>query len=108
MGESRTKTVKASEARQHFAELVNEVFKEGTRVVVEKSGVPVAVLVSARELPTLERSDRDPAEFMEALAAIRAPFKDIPPDKLQREIDKAVAEVRAEMRAEREAAKRSA
>jgi prevent-host-death family protein len=96
---ANTETVKASEARQHFAELVNRVFKEGTRVVVEKSGIPVAALVSLRDLAYLERLDGNRAERQAILDAMREPFKDVPPDELQREIDEALAEVREEVRA---------
>jgi hypothetical protein len=33
---------------------------------------------------------------------MRAPFADVPPEELEREVAKAIAEVRAEMAAERE------
>lgn len=103
MGEIPVERVGAAEARRRFAELVNAVASGERRVLIEKSGVPVAAVVGPRELRMLERADRERAEADAALARMRAAFADVPPDELQREIDKAVAEARAEMRAEREA-----
>jgi prevent-host-death family protein len=48
-----TKTIKASEARQQFSQLLNEVFRRETRVIVEKSGIPVAAIVSAEDFKRL-------------------------------------------------------
>ena len=46
-----TQTIAASDARQHWSELLNKVFRKETRLIVEKSGVPVAALVSAEDSP---------------------------------------------------------
>jgi prevent-host-death family protein len=101
MRQPLTETVTASEARQHFASLLNRIFREQTRVVVEKSGIPVAALVSTHDLERLIRLDREQAERFAFLDAMRSPFKDIPSEEIEREVDAALAEVRAEMRAER-------
>jgi prevent-host-death family protein len=53
--EPMTKTLKASEARQQFSELLNQVFKGETRVLVEKSGIPVAAIVSTTDLNKLQQ-----------------------------------------------------
>lgn len=103
MRESLTETITASEARQHFASLLNRIFREQTRVVVEKSGIPVAALVSTHDLERLIRLDREQAERFTFLDAMRLPFRDVPADEIEREVDSALAEVRAEMRAERAA-----
>lgn len=47
-----TQTIPVSQARQRFGELINQVYKRQVRILVEKSGIPVATLVS---LPDLER-----------------------------------------------------
>ena len=47
--EPMTKTIKASVARQQFSQLLNDVFRGKIRVVVEKSGIPVAAIISANE-----------------------------------------------------------
>ena len=56
-----TQTMKASDARQHFASVLNSVFRKETRVVVEKSGIPVAAIVSAEDLARLDQLDRERA-----------------------------------------------
>jgi prevent-host-death family protein len=55
-----TQTVKAYAARQHWGELLTKVFRKETRVVVEKSGIPVAALVSIDDLTRLQAMDSRP------------------------------------------------
>jgi prevent-host-death family protein len=45
-----TQTVSVSQARQKLGELINQVYKQRLRIVVEKSGIPVAALVSPADL----------------------------------------------------------
>ena len=40
-----TQVMKASEARAQWSQLLNKVFRSQTRVVVEKSGIPVAAVI---------------------------------------------------------------
>ncbi len=96
--EPMTKTVKASEARQQWSELLNEVFKRETRVVVEKSGIPVAAIISAGDLQRFEESEKRRAEAFKALEATREAFKDISDEDLEREIAKAITSVRRKSR----------
>lgn len=105
MHQHSTETIAASDARQHFAKLLNRVFRERTRIVVEKSGIPVAVLVPTEDLERLNRFDRERAERFALLDEMREPFRDVPPEEIEREVDQALAEVRAEMLAERAAAR---
>ena len=67
-------------------------------------GVPVAAIVSARDLQRLEQLDRKWAEGERVLREFAAGFADQTPEDIERETAKAIAEVRAEMRAEREQA----
>jgi prevent-host-death family protein len=97
-----TQAIKASEARQHFSQLLNKVFRKETRVVVEKGGIPVAAIVSAEDLQRLERLDVARAERFMILDEMRAAFADVPPEEIEREAERALAGVRAEMRATRE------
>ena len=103
-----TSTMKFTDARAHLSEIFNRVAKEDARIIVEKNGVPVGAIVSLRELERVEEVNRQIRE--DALSALRVyseAFKDVPEDELQREIDKAVSEVRAEMREERERMQRT-
>ena len=100
MGERQpmTQTIKASEARQHWSELLNKVFRKETRVIVEKSGIPVAAIVSAEDLKRLTRFDQERQERFKALDEIGEAFKDVPPEKLEQEVTRAINAVREETR----------
>jgi len=52
-------TMKISEVKQQLNRLVNQVYRRETRVMVEKSGIPVAGIVSAEDLERLDRLDRE-------------------------------------------------
>lgn len=99
--------VNASTARQQFAELTNSVYRNDARIIIEKSGIPVAALISARDLDRLRQFEKKREADFTVVDEIAQAFKDVPEDELQREADKAVAEVRAERRAE-DRARRSA
>lgn len=101
MSEARTETISATEARRHFASVINRVARKETRVLIEKSGVPVAAIVSADDIARLDRLDAERDRDFQALAAVGEHFRDVPVEELEREVAKAVAEVRDEMRAER-------
>jgi antitoxin YefM len=65
----------ASEARQRFLQLVDEVI-QGEQIVVTKHGVPAAVLIGAERLATLKSLAglwQDP----EALRAMQAAHADV-------------------------------
>jgi len=99
-----TQTVQASEARQHFSQLLTRVFRKETRVIVERSGIPVAAIVSADDLDRLNRLDAERDERRRLLERLREPFKGIPSEQIERDVADLIAEVRAE--AEAEAGKR--
>lgn len=97
---SGVETIAASQARREWAQLLNRVHRDGAPVLIEKSGIPVAALISPRDLDFLlsERAKRFLA--FRAIAEFQAAFADVPGEELEREIEKAVAEARAELRAE--------
>ena len=102
--ESTNKIVKATEARDRLPQLLNSVYRGEGRVVVQRSGIPVAAIVSPQDLAALDRLDAQRAELADVLAEMRKAFKDVPQEEIEEETNKAVAEVRAQMRAERERA----
>lgn len=97
-----TEAVTISEVKQGLNALVNRVASGETRVLVEKRGHPVAALVSARDLQRLEQLDRKWAEGERVLREFAAGFADQTEEDIEREVAKAIAEVRAEKWAERE------
>ena len=69
--------------------------------MVEKSGIPVAGIVSIQDLERLDRLDRERAERAErfkVLEEFAAGFADQSPEEIERETARAIAEVRAERR----------
>lgn len=91
-----TQVMKASEVRQQWSQLLNKVFRDQTRVVVEKSGIPVAAVISAEDLKRFTQLEEQRKERFKALDKIREVFKDVPAEELEREVNKAVSEVRTE------------
>lgn len=77
-------------------------------MLVERSGVPVAAIVSSDDLARLERLEEQDRRAWDVLERMRAPFRDVPTDEIEREADRAVAAVRARRRAERERARETA
>jgi len=102
-----TKTVKASEARQQWSGLLNEVFKGETRVIVEKSGIPVAAIISNEDLQRLIQVEVQRAEDFKVLEESWNAFKDVDPEEIEREVAKAVLEARRQLRTERLQASKS-
>ena len=92
-----TQTMKISEVKQ-LNRLVNQVYRRETRVMVAKSGVPVAAIVSAEDLERLDRLDRERAERFKVLKEFAAGFADQSPEEIERETARTIAEVRAERR----------
>ena len=99
--EPETRTMKISDVKAKLSSLVNEVYRQQTRVLVEKAGIPVAALVSVQDLQRLAQLDEQRAD-RRVLESMREPFRGIPAEEIKRETAKAVAEVRTEMAAERE------
>jgi hypothetical protein len=81
------------------------VFRREARVIIEKSGIPVAAMLSMDEFQLYLRLKSKREERFKILDEMRAAFKDVPFEELEREVEKAVAEGRAENRA-RERAER--
>jgi prevent-host-death family protein len=98
-----TQTMSASETRQHFSDVVNRVYRGEERVVIERSGIPVAAVISARDFERFQEFERRRDADFAILDEIRAAFRGIPPEELEREAAKALAEARAELRAQQEA-----
>jgi prevent-host-death family protein len=93
-----TKTIKASVARQQFSQLLNDVYRTENRVVVEKSGIPVAAIIPAKDLQRLTRLEAERNRDFAILREIREAFKDVPAEEIEREVAKALSEVRKEQR----------
>ena len=87
--------INASEARQQWSDLLNKVFRKEARVVVEKSGIPVAAVVSTEDLERLHQFDRQREEDLQVVRKIRAAFESTSPEEIEREAERAIAQGRA-------------
>ncbi len=96
--EPMTKTIKASVARQQFSKVLNDVFRGKSRVVVEKSGIPVAAIISASDFKRLARLEAERNRDFAILDEMREAFKDVPAEEIEQEVAKALSEVRTEQR----------
>ncbi|MBI2906263.1 MAG: type II toxin-antitoxin system Phd/YefM family antitoxin [Chloroflexi bacterium] len=93
-----TKVIKSSEARQKFSELINQVFRTKTRVVVERSGIPVAAVIPAEDLERLQQFEEHRERAFSVIDEIGEAFEGVPEEEIEREVAKALAEVRQERR----------
>jgi prevent-host-death family protein len=101
MNEPVTETMKISDVRSNLNTLVNEVYRHEKRVIVEKSGIPVAMVVSMEDARQLDQVQKKREAHARLIKEVRAAFADVPPEEIERMADQTVAEARAELRAER-------
>jgi prevent-host-death family protein len=83
-----TQTMKISDVRGQLNTLVTQVYRKETRVVVEKSGIPVAGLVSVEDLDRLDRLDREQRERFAVIDEVRQAFAGVPDEEIERETDR--------------------
>ena len=88
-------------ARALFDEILASSGKIDTRVVIERDGVPIGVLVPVEDLGGLTRLDEQIARRLRILDDFRAGFAGISEEEIEREAAKALAEVDAERAARR-------
>jgi prevent-host-death family protein len=89
------RTMKASDVRQQWSQVLRAVHRKEARVLVEKSGIPVAAIVSIEDLERLEQLEAEDRQAWDVLAAMREPFQNVSPEEIEREADRALAEARA-------------
>lgn len=88
--------------QQRFIEVVTRVGRNEARVLLEDHGMPIAAIVSADDLRRLDQLDAKQSKSFAVIDEMRAAFQDVPVEEIEREAERALAEVRAEMRRERE------
>src|SRR5215217_4073707 len=103
-----TETMPISAVKGRLNSLVNEIYRNETRILVEKSGIPVAGIVPIADMRRLARLDELDREAGEILEAMRAPFDDVPAEEIERQTERIIAENREEDRLARERVTKSA
>jgi prevent-host-death family protein len=93
--EPMTQTMKISDVKNTLSSLVNKVYRKQTRVLVEKSGIPVAAIISADDLQRLFQLEREQEERFAVIDRMRETFKDVPAEEIEAETDRIIARNRA-------------
>lgn len=99
-----TETMSVSEARQRFSDALNRVREDDVRIIVEKSGIPVAAVVPISVLEGDEERERRRQEALAALKIAQSGFVGEPEEEVEREIAMAIEEVKQETRLARDIA----
>jgi prevent-host-death family protein len=93
-----TQTMKISDVKNTLSSLVNQVYRKETRVLVEKSGIPVAAIISAEDLQRFAQIEREREERFAVIDRLREAFADVPPEEIEREAARSVAAARQRRR----------
>ncbi|MBA2597007.1 MAG: type II toxin-antitoxin system Phd/YefM family antitoxin [Chloroflexia bacterium] len=96
--ELMTQTMKISDVKNTLSSVVDQVYRKEIRVLVEKSGIPVAAIISADELKRFTQLEREREERFAVIDRMREAFKDVPPEEIEREADRSVTEARERLR----------
>jgi prevent-host-death family protein len=84
-----------------WSQLLNKVFRRETRVIVEKSGIPVAAIISAQDLEQLNRLEAERRERSRIVEEIGARNADQGPEEAERFIAEEIETMRREEREKR-------
>ncbi|HEU0113493.1 MAG TPA: type II toxin-antitoxin system prevent-host-death family antitoxin [Thermomicrobiales bacterium] len=93
-------TMKLTDTKQQLSQVVNRVARGETRVVVEKSGLPVAAIISAAEYRRFVAEEAQREARFETIGRISDAFADVPVEELERQVERALSEARARARSE--------
>jgi prevent-host-death family protein len=97
-----TETMMISAVKRRLSSVVNDVCRQETRIVVEKSGIPVAAIIPIADLRRLIWLDERNREAREVVEAMRAAFADVPDEEIERQTERIMNEIREENRAARQ------
>ncbi len=88
-------TQNVSETRRTLSETLDRVRRRETRIVIERSGIPVGAIVSMDDLEDLRRVQERREEALRVFANVRSGFAGIPEEDAEREVWRAIEEVEA-------------
>lgn len=89
------KKISINEATTMLPELVNQVSRGEYRVLVDESGIAVAAIVSVDDLEWLRHLEQRREAFFARIDRMQSAFKDVPPEEIEREVDRIIARNRA-------------
>ena len=85
------KAIPAVEARVHFGEIIMKSFKDGERFIVEKAGIPMVVIMNAREY---ERIIQEREERFKLLDQFKMNLPDVSEEEIRKDVSQAMSRVR--------------
>ncbi|MGH7203490.1 MAG: type II toxin-antitoxin system Phd/YefM family antitoxin [Candidatus Levyibacteriota bacterium] len=91
-------TIKASEVRSNWSQLLNKVFRGNTEIIVEKSGIPIAALVSTQDYQKLQKIKQKQEKDFALIKEIKAAFKSQTQDQISEGVQKSITAARTEMK----------
>lgn len=91
------KTIGSAAVRRKFGQLLEAVHYRGDKIVVERRGRPMAVLVPVE---LYENWQKQREQFFDLITSARQHSQDVESEVLEAEIDQAVREVREEKRSQ--------
>jgi len=103
-----TQTMKISDVKNTLSSLVTAVYRKEHRVLVEKSGIPVAAIISVDDLARFEQLEREREERFAVVDRMREAYKDVLPEEIEREAERSVAEARKRLQRASHSVARSA
>lgn len=85
------KTIPAVKARIHFGDIMKRVFKNGERFIVEKSGIPMVIIINATEYTRFieEREER-----FKIIDRIKVKLPNIAAEEVEKDINETVKIIR--------------
>ena len=108
-GAGRIRGIVASEVPARWLDLLDEIEQTGRRMVLVEGERVLGALISRHDLQRLQKLEAAwREEFLETLDKMQAAFADVPAEEHEREIERAIAEVRAERQAAEDATAKTA
>src|SRR3954465_2275788 len=91
-------TMKISDVKNQLSSLVNDVYRSDTRILIEKSGIPVAAIISSNDLKRYAQLEREREERFAVVDRMREAFADVSSEEIEQEATRSVAATRERRR----------
>ena len=84
-------TIPAVKARTHFGEIMKKSYKKGSRFVVEKSGIPMVVILNAQDYARMIEAGEERFKILDRIKS-KLPF--LSENVVSEDVAKAVTAIR--------------
>jgi prevent-host-death family protein len=87
------RTISDRQAKEHFAQLLQDVFRQSQSVVIEQAGQAMAVLIPIEQYRQLKERR---AAFFATIDEVQQHTRQVPPEELEADIAEAVSAAKAD------------